>query len=334
MQDDGRLSEIAKASGGAWGGTQVDDAFLKFLAEMFGIEAVHQFQDQHTGDFLDMMRDFEVKKRAVSKDKDGNIIIRMPAAFGETYKDIYKTPITRHSFKKPFVQTVQVKRDKLIISVEIFKDFFQTSVTNTINHVQRILAQSNFENVSTILLVGGFAESGLVQEKIREAFPTKRVIIPFESGLSVLRGAVLLGHNPKIMKSRISKYTYGTEVINTFEPGHPEEYKVFENGEFRCRYLFHKFVSAGESVPVGMVVEQSFISDTFDVREGLGLYASVEENPKFVTQKSCFKIGTVKFDKPCERYVLEMHFGEAEIVLKFIFGTGKRKTERINFLRD
>ena len=32
----GHLKELHKASGGAWGGTQVDDAFYQFLVRLFG----------------------------------------------------------------------------------------------------------------------------------------------------------------------------------------------------------------------------------------------------------------------------------------------------------
>ncbi|XP_045204412.2 heat shock 70 kDa protein 12A-like [Mercenaria mercenaria] len=334
VQQDGSLSEIAKASGGAWGGTQVDDAYLGCLAEMFGTKVIETFQEEHTGDFLDMMRDFEVKKRAISEEKEGNIVLRIPASFAETYKSLNSNPISKHIFKGRFAEITQLKRDKLNINVDVFKQFFASSIANTIEHVKRILAENEYSNISTILLVGGFAESEIVQQRIREAFQNKRVIVPSESGLSVLKGAVLLGHDPRIMKSRISKYTYGTEVINRFELGHPEKYKVFENEEFRCRYIFKTFVRAGEAVPVGTVVENHYISDTFDVKEGLGLYASTEENPQYVTEESCFKIGTVKFENPLERYKLEMHFGETEILLKFIFADGKRKTETVNFLCD
>ncbi|XP_045204409.2 heat shock 70 kDa protein 12A-like isoform X2 [Mercenaria mercenaria] len=225
VQEDGSLSEIAKASGGAWGSTQVDDAYLGCLAEMFGTKVIETFKKEHTGDFLDMMRDFEVKKRAISEEKEGNIVLRIPAAFAETYKSLNSSPISKHIFKGRFAEITQLKRDKLNINVDVFKQFFASSISNTIEHVKRILAENECSNISTILLVGCFAESEIVQQRIREAFPNKRVIVPSESGLSVLKGAVLLGHFPRIMKSRISKYTYGTEVINRFETGQPKNTK-------------------------------------------------------------------------------------------------------------
>ncbi|XP_053400570.1 heat shock 70 kDa protein 12B-like [Mercenaria mercenaria] len=149
---------------------------------MFGTKVIETFKEEHTGDVLDMMRDFEVKKRAISEEKEGNIVLRIPAAFAETYKSLNSNPISKHIFKGRFTETTKLKRDKLNINVGVSKQFIARSVSNNIEHAKRILAENECSNISTILLVGGFAESEIVQERIREAFPNKRVIIPSESG--------------------------------------------------------------------------------------------------------------------------------------------------------
>lgn len=43
-------------------------------------------------------------------------------------------------------------------------------------------------------MVGGFSESPITLDVVKNAFPTKRVIVPEEAGLAVLKGAVLFGH--------------------------------------------------------------------------------------------------------------------------------------------
>ena len=52
----------------------------------------------------------------------------------------------------------------------------------------------------------------------QSAFPEMRVIIPLEAAWSVLRGAVIFGHDPGLIKERRSKYTYGVRVFDTFDP--------------------------------------------------------------------------------------------------------------------
>ncbi|CAG2210702.1 unnamed protein product [Mytilus edulis] len=52
--------------------------------------------------------------------------------------------------------------------------------------------------VKSIILVGSFSECSLVQETIRKTFSTRNVIVPEDSGLAVLKGAVIYGHKKMI----------------------------------------------------------------------------------------------------------------------------------------
>jgi len=80
------------------------------------------------------------------------------------------------------------------------------------------------QNVNTILLVGGFAECKLVQEAVKKAPESRTVIIPEDAGLAVLKGAVRLGHQPRLVSSRCVKYTYGYCSCIFFDPSkHPLE---------------------------------------------------------------------------------------------------------------
>ena len=52
----------------------------------------------------------------------------------------------------------------------------------------------------------------------KSAFPEMRVIIPLEAAWSVLREAVIFGHDPSLIKERSSKYAYGVRVFDTIDP--------------------------------------------------------------------------------------------------------------------
>ncbi|KAH3788759.1 hypothetical protein DPMN_166907, partial [Dreissena polymorpha] len=60
----GKLKELFKATGRAWGGTMVDKAFLDFLVNLIGKDVLQRFKDDHMEDYIDLLRDFELKKRA------------------------------------------------------------------------------------------------------------------------------------------------------------------------------------------------------------------------------------------------------------------------------
>lgn len=50
------LKELYKASGGAWGGTQVDEAYKQLLIKIVGASIMMEFSRTHTADYVDMFR--------------------------------------------------------------------------------------------------------------------------------------------------------------------------------------------------------------------------------------------------------------------------------------
>jgi hypothetical protein len=66
-----------------------------------------------------------------------------------------------------------------------------------------VLKKQEAEEVNTLLLVGGFSDCLLIREAINNAFCDKTIIMPEEAGLSVLKGAVLFGHRPDYVQSRV-----------------------------------------------------------------------------------------------------------------------------------
>lgn len=114
------------------------------------------------------------------------------------------------------------------------KQLFVESITKIIEHLKNIFEQTNGRDISTIILVGGYAGSLVLTGVIKSAFPGMRLIIPCEAAHSVLHGAVIFGHDPSLIRQRRSKYTYGIEVFEIFDPSkHDENYKYEKNGEFR-----------------------------------------------------------------------------------------------------
>jgi activator of 2-hydroxyglutaryl-CoA dehydratase len=79
-------------------------------------------------------------------------------------------------------------------------------------------AHHNPRPLGHLFLVGGFAESAIVQEAVRQEFGSRiDVIIPQGAGVAVLRGAVLYGLDPSIVHVRRARKTYGIGVIKPFE---------------------------------------------------------------------------------------------------------------------
>ena len=76
---DGKLKEIHSATGGPWGGRNINEAFFNFLAELFGKHVIDQLKMKYMDDYLELEREFETKKRTITSDKsDKNVKMTFP----------------------------------------------------------------------------------------------------------------------------------------------------------------------------------------------------------------------------------------------------------------
>lgn len=72
------------ANGGDWGGTKVDDAFVHFLEDALSTETYQKFYNESQWDVIDLLRDFEVKKRGVSANGYDKITMKIPSALNDS----------------------------------------------------------------------------------------------------------------------------------------------------------------------------------------------------------------------------------------------------------
>lgn len=104
---------------------------------------------------------------------------------------------------------LSIKRDKLILKAELFAKLFSVQITNIVSELKDILQNERCSNVSAIIIAGGHLEAEVVQTSIKNEFcgSDMEIFIPINGVLSVLKGAVIYGHNPKIVPSRICNFT-------------------------------------------------------------------------------------------------------------------------------
>ncbi|KAK3602776.1 hypothetical protein CHS0354_026323 [Potamilus streckersoni] len=87
VHHDGTLRELHAASGGDWGGTKVDKAFNDLLLNIVGNVVMKKVDRNDKWAYLDLFREFEVKKRTITPGMAGCIRMTVPFAFSETYKE-------------------------------------------------------------------------------------------------------------------------------------------------------------------------------------------------------------------------------------------------------
>lgn len=321
-QQDGGLKELHKASGGAWGGTKVDEEFDKLLVKLIGAPAFSDFHDKFTSDFLDLQRELETKKRTITPVQAGKVTVKIPVCIEECYKDKVGETMKEAVDHSPLKGKVAWLNDKMRIESDIFKSLFKPCCDRIVEHIKKLLQDPQLKGTNTFLMVGGFSESSMLQDAIQKALPGKKVIIPDEAGLAVLKGAVIFGHRPVAITSRVAKYTYGINISPPYDPSiHPPDKKVEVGGMERCRDVFKIYIQEGETVRVGEAKSGKHITIKAGQREMLlKIFASPKKNPKFVDEDDCEYLGRLVVNLPdCDekiRVEVDMMFGETELTVE------------------
>lgn len=332
LQENNTLAEIVPASGGEWGGTNVDKAYKQFLEDIFGENVLEIFKiDPVTAiDYFEFWQTFEVKKREHIRSKTkttDKIRLNIPVAITEIaskQKQIKGTDFA--VLKKCLGESKYRETDiycevgKLVLPIASFENFFSPTTNELINHLSKMFTDELDSDVKTMLFVGGFSECELVRERLKRHFGnTKRtrLVFPCEASLAVLKGAVYFGHCKDMISRRVARFTYGFQIWPKFDKSkYSPDRKKMVNGEERCRDVFLKIVTKGDPITPGFKKSQIFkpLEQGENVLE-CGVFVSNQKDPKYVDDPGCVKLGTLAV--PLTKYE---RLTNAEIEESIIFG--------------
>ncbi|KAH3738210.1 hypothetical protein DPMN_044838 [Dreissena polymorpha] len=146
-------------------------------------------------------------------------------------------------------------------------------------------------------MVGGYSESTLLQDVIQKEFKKLKIIVPSDSGLAVLKGAVMFGHRPTFTIERVSKFTYSIAVMRPFdEKIHPVDKRIECDAGIICKDLFSVLVHAGLRLVVGEIQCSKEITphDINQSSMSFRIYTTERTDVKFVSDVGCSNIGAIK----------------------------------------
>lgn len=297
----GKLKELCRASGGDCGGTSVDNSFYQIFVKLFGAPLLNAMKREEPSAYLDIFREFEAVKRTVGKEQVDGIRMSIPRAVLDAMcKKHLGEDIEAIIASSPYKDKMEVRYDKMKINVELIKGLFDETAQKIMHIISDVLLEVVSREISVILLVGGFSECRIIQDSIRANFPKKRVVVPEDAGLAVLKGAVLFGHKPLNIVSRVVRYTYGIENIKPFNPEvHDRGRRTLMDGEEVCRHLFRVYIQIGAAVELGEHI--SFERKTayeFQSRATFHFFQSTKECPKYTDEEGCTKLGSLSIEIP------------------------------------
>lgn len=315
------LKEISRATGGDCGGTSVDAEFIQLLAKIFGAPLLHTLKREQPDAYLDLIREFETVKRTITASKEGKINMTIPfTTLDSLCKKHLKEDLASTLSLSPYTNTISIRGDKMRIDADIFKNLFDKTIKNILALFQRIFTRKESESVTLVLLVGGFAECSLVQGKIKKTLLPRRVIVPEESGVAVLKGAVLFGHNSGAIYSRKIRFSYGVRWRPIFDAEvHDQQHYVKINGEPHCKNAFDIIMKKDTNVKPGTTVKRKYFSfkgeDTIDFI----IFTSEKKSPTYTDEDRCSRVGNTKIDISDSSQIQDLEvdfiFGNTEVSL-------------------
>ncbi|XP_056902755.1 heat shock 70 kDa protein 12A isoform X5 [Takifugu flavidus] len=340
---EGHLKELYKASGGPYGSLGIDYEFEKLLCKIFGQDFIDQFKIKRPAAWVDLMIAFESRKRAAAPDRTNPLNINLPFSFIDYYKK-FRGHSVEHALRKSNVDFVKWSSQGMLrMSPDAMNSLFKPTIDHIIQHLTELFEKPEVGEIKFLFLVGGFAESPLLQQAVQNMLQGRsRVIIPHDVGLTILKGAVLFGLDPSIIKVRRSPLTYGVGVLNRFVEGkHPADKLLVKDGTRWCTDVFDTFIAADQSVALGEKVKRSYTpakpSQQVIV---IHIYCSEDENVGFISQPGVRKCGTLRLDvsgtktvAPRREIQTLMQFGDTEIrAMALDVSTGRTVKSSIDFL--
>ena len=200
------IDDIAPPHGGNCGGFAVNDQFEKLVMDILKIptEKFRQLKIACAKQWNVLMNEkFEENKITLDpKDNLSAITLQIP---NRIYTEIKK--ITGKSFKVLIEdygdENIEWDDDEsaIILNYSVINELFEPVLNDICKLIKTVLAKKECNEIETILLVGGFAESEYLLQRIEgtfgKEFNVKRSSTP---AFSVVKGAVLCGQQERLIK--------------------------------------------------------------------------------------------------------------------------------------
>ncbi|XP_062591252.1 heat shock 70 kDa protein 12A-like isoform X2 [Saccostrea cucullata] len=346
IKSDKEIHIVEQASGGPFGGTAINERFGNWMSEIFGEENMKTFKANNRSDYMQLLRDFEQKKRPIDPNENKPLCLQIPPSLKKLAEKAWDCNLEEHFKSLDIFPDVQVKkRGKLFLSSSfLLENFVLPIAKNVLAEMQRILAKHG--DISCVIAVGGIAQSAAMTTEIRKYAKNIPVYVPLDSSVSVLNGAVLYGHENNVIKARVCRYSYGIQTMRPFIVGEDDESKkVRQEGDTWCKQCFRPLYNAGDMIKLGEVrtydLEEYFKDDDRKEKRFKPirciLFRSEKKNPKYVTEEGCFETGTIEIEPPKNGFPthyecnVELEFAGTEIIARLKDNDGI-KTIRLDFL--
>ena len=339
------VKEIHKASGGAWGGSNVNLLFEEYLISMFKPRVINKVKKDYPADWVDMMRNFEKMKRKIAHINTDIFSFKLTSCLCNIYKEIQEVDLKDVFQKNKCSRGAKLEGSRLLdIPKSVITEMLEEVCDDVRKVVSNVLQLQCVKDIDCIIMVGGFSNVDILKKKIETLRRGLPVMVPEEAELAVLKGAVLYGWYPAYITSRRSKKTYGANIRQKMDAEkYDDKYKVLgANGVAYCNYSFDTMVTVNQEIDIlHKVTRTAFPFDNKQTRAAVCIYVSDKEKVIYTHEAGVVKLGELEIPIPNpdgkgtrEREIfVDVLFGKTEIKAEVRYAiTGKSTSAVFKYL--
>ncbi|MFC4029913.1 Hsp70 family protein [Streptomyces polygonati] len=311
------LTEIGYPSGGSLGSTYIDRYLLEtVLPKRLGTEFMKRARNLEPGAFVALSDEWERNKRNFDPKHRRSVILQMSHRLFRILEDADTRRLA--AMQNGVDDAIELGYDEVM-------GLFDHVTKPLLKLVDEQLRQIGSKSVRRVMLVGGFAQSRYLQERLRSHLSERiELVVPSKPSWAVLLGAVHFGLEPSLIRGRRTRFTYGVAAAMPFDivRDPPSLRLIRYDGTPLCDNRFDRFVEAREVVEPGREVQRSYYPVTEQQREmTLRLFVAETTDPRYVTDETCRCVGELTMDMtptlshpPAERRIdMTMIFGGTEV---------------------
>ncbi|CAG8458234.1 9555_t:CDS:2 [Gigaspora rosea] len=285
------LGEITERIGYPCGSTFVDKEFLKFIGEKVGMHALSNFKKNHYKQIQYLVQRFFCHR--IKFDFNGK---------QSEWKTIKLNLLNYCSNLQEYVtgdRKTEMENAGWIIKIDFtsVKEMFDPVVNKILELISEQLNASK-EKCSAMFLVGGFAESAYLLNKVKETFrfQVKDICVPTLPITAVVKGGLYYGLNINTVKTRVLKWTFGIEVARKWISGKDKKKRRSPDDLI---YTFECLAKRGSQVDVNKPFSKIFFPVRADQKAvAFKIYYTPSVDGKFCDEPGMEYIKTLHIDIP------------------------------------
>lgn len=209
-----RIGIMYRNTAEVWGSCQIQKDIVEMLSCETSETLLDGFFEKYPLEHFELLQEIK-KKIKYTLPETSRVVIKMSALMLEkngSFEDMQKAVL-----KTGLKDKLNFKLDKCIISPEAFQSLFIDAGKQIVQYLKKELP-TDLSDINSIILIGEFAQSPILQNIIMRSFPPINIQVPGEANMAAVKGSVLVGEDNIHVDTSVSYFIEYCFYIKLFCP--------------------------------------------------------------------------------------------------------------------